>query len=144
MNYAVFRLTEWGPPHRTTLAYGRDDTSAHVGFLSLSCNWAVVEKCPTIRVASASVGLRNAVQKELASMIAVAVRRGAPPDLIEALNNLQKTDPSSALDMGGMYASAKVLLSHYGIDLGRSWSDDLRVQTRLGRKLEKYQIEVGQ
>ncbi len=142
MNYAVFRLTEWGPPHRTTLAYGLDNNETHIGFLSQLCAAAVVEKCPTIRVASASVALRNAVQKEIASMIAVAVRRDAPPDLIEALNNLQKTDPSSALDMVDLYGSAKLLLSHYKIDMGRSWSDDLRVQTRLGKRLEKYQTAV--
>lgn len=142
MEYAVFRLKEWEPPHRTTLTYGRDDTDAAVGFISMQCNSTIVERCATIKVASASMALRNAVNREISTMIAVAVRRQAPHELVALLNDLRDADPPSASDLVEVHRSALGFLKTYGIDLGRSWSDDARINTRLGRRLQKYLVEL--
>lgn len=136
--YAVFRITEPSEANRSRLEYGLDDNVLHFHCEQQGLKSETIEKCPSLRVASASVALRNAVSREIGAMITAAVRQEASGDLIKTLTDLRNADPPNPEDLTEVYRICQALLERYGVDRARSWSDDARIHTRLGRKLEKY------
>lgn len=138
--YAVYRVRERLPPYRSALSYGLDNTMTYIEPAE-NTETRLVEVCPSIRVASASVALRNAVAREITAMIDAAVKRSAPAELIAALTGMRDADPKDPRDLVEVVKTARGFLKSHGIDRARSWSDDIAINARLGKKLAKYQTE---
>lgn len=139
--YAVFRVKELAPPNRMVLAYGKNDPDTHVGYFKSGCSARIIEHCASIRVASASLALRNEVSRELGHMISAAARKGASADTISLLAELRDADPADAQDLIAVRETARGFLKSVGVDVDRTWSDDARATARLTKKLEKYQAQ---
>ena len=129
--YAVFRVTEFLPPRRSVLAYGVNSTDAQVSYIAANCNASVIEECASIRVASASLALRNEVTRDIMRMIETATRRQAPGDLIKALTDLRDIDPPKADDLIEVRKLALALMMQYGIMLPKIEAMNANLQVYL-------------